>query len=541
MASKEIVEVDSKGNVRSEAEVAQDRVIDALYALGSKQQQDDSIEFVGTKIVLPETYAGRVPDAIKYLQKYEKDQTETYEFSRTFNYRPWDGAAAFQRAMKGLFGTAGIGQKTYGMFGMEFPPEYHTINVGPRETLSVPWGRVSLDVVKATFTLGSVNNKEYGSLFKLYVEAPKKYRSHIDGFFQIVEKELRDHSIYRGKAINGASDPAFLDVANLDPTKVVYADETLRQLGANVWSLLDYSDVMRAENIKLKRSVLLEGPYGTGKSLGGLLTAQRAERNGWTFILVRPGQDDLADSLKTAQLYAPAVVWFEDVDTVSVGATATDMSKILDMLDSVTTKGVEVLAGFTTNHVDRLPKGVLRPGRIDAIIHIGGLDETGYRKLTESIIRAELLGDIDYGAVAKAFDYRELADGENVTIDGIEVVKDGKVVQSGYGYVLREDGKVVHEGFLPAFAAEAIERAQRYVIEETGKPGVIETRHLVDSAKGLYRQRELMAAAEEGVLRVPSLDAAFGNVVRSQIVPGLDGKVQLGDNDDLTLVRADKK
>lgn len=539
MASKDI-ELDAKGHVRSEAQIALDKVVDALYQLGGQQQQDDSIEFIGTKIILPETYAGRVPDAIRYLQKYEKDQTETYEFSKVFNYRPWDGAAAFQRAMKGLFGTAGIGQKTYGLFGQEFPPEYITINIGPNQTLSVPWGRVSLDAVKATFTLAHQDHREYGRLFKLYVEAPKKYRAHIDGFFKVVEQELKTASIYRGKAINGAAEPAFLDVANLDPTKVIYADETMRQLGANLWSLLDYSNVMREEGIKLKRSVLLEGPYGTGKSLGGLLTAQRAQRNGWTFILVRPGQDDLHDALKTAQLYAPAVVWFEDIDTLSVGANAVDMSKLLDTLDSVSTKGVEVLAGFTTNHVERLPKGVLRPGRIDAIIHVGGLDVTGYRKLTESIIRPDLLGDIDYHAVAKAFLYHELADGENVTIDGVEVVRDGKVIQGGYGYVLREDGKVVHEGFLPAFATEAIERAMRYVIEETGKPGVIETRHLVDSAKGLYRQRELMQEADEGVHRIPALDAQFAQIVKANVASGIGGKVEI-DTDNWSLVAADGK
>ena len=488
-----------QGKPKSEQEQARDAILNMLGRWGGTLVQDETIRFEGTEVVVPVQFAGRMDEFIRYLQKYEKDQRATYNFNRTFRYRPWDGAAAFQRAMRLLFGTAGIGQKTYGMFGQEYPPEYVTIPVGPHESESVPWGRVSLDLLEATFDLGATRDKEYGELFVLSVEAPKRYRAHIAAFFEAVARELEERSIYRGKAVNGATQPAFLDTSGLDPSKVIYSDETLRQLGANVWSALDYSETMRRENISLKRSVLLEGPYGTGKSLGGLLTAQRAVKNGWTFILVRPGIDDLYDALKTAQVYAPAVVWFEDIDVISASADAVDMSRILDMLDSVTNKGVEVLAGFTTNHVERLPKGVLRPGRIDAIIHIGGLDVNGYRKLTESVIRAELLGDIDYEKVAKAFMYHEVKPGENVVIDGVTVVKDGKVLEPNYGYVLREDGIVVHEGYLPAFAKEAIERAQRYVIDRTGKPGVIETEDLVNSAYGLRRQRELMLDADEGV------------------------------------------
>ena len=239
--------------------------------------------------------------------------------------------------------------------------------------------------------------------------------------------------------------------------------------------------------------------------------------------MVRPGQDDLHEALQTAQIYAPAVVWFEDIDTLSTTATAMDISKLLDTLNGVSNKGAEIIAGFTTNHVDRLPKGVLRPGRIDAIIHVGGLDVGGYKKLVESLIRPDLLGAIDYAEVARAFLYREVGPDEKVVIDGVTVVEDGKVLDSHYGYVLREDGRVVHEGYLPAFAREAISRAMLYVIEREGRPGVIETEDLVAAAMGLRRQRELMQDAQEGVLRVPSVDSAIGNLVESRVAAGLIG------------------
>ena len=135
-----------------------------------------------------------------------------------------------------------------------------TINIGPKKTESVPWGQVGLNLLEAVFQLGGAKDKELGLLFQLSVQAPKKYRKEITAFFDIVEDELKYNSIYRGKAINGAADPGFLDVDAIDPKSVIYADETLRQLGANLWALLDHTQTMREERIPLKRAVLFEGP-----------------------------------------------------------------------------------------------------------------------------------------------------------------------------------------------------------------------------------------------------------------------------------------
>jgi SpoVK/Ycf46/Vps4 family AAA+-type ATPase len=220
---------------------------------------------------------------------------------------------------------------------------------------------------------------------------------------------------------------------------------------------------MRRNNIPLKRAVLVEGPYGTGKSESGRLTAKEAVENGWSFILCRPNRDNLNEVLQTAQLYAPAVVWYEDLDVIGQGHSDQQISRLLDSLDGITAKGVEVLAGFTTNHVDKLQKGVLRPGRLDAVIHVGGLDEAGYEKLVRVTVPEELLGDVDFSTVAVSF-----------------------------------------KDFLPAFAKEAIDRSMRYAISRNqGSPAPINTEDLVAAADGLRPQLELMNDAQEGVKRSP--------------------------------------
>jgi ATPase family protein associated with various cellular activities (AAA) len=438
---------------RSENQRIQDEILATLARLGGLAVQDDALIFQGDKIILPEAMHGRVQEAIDFLEDWQEGQEETYAFGRSFLYRPWDGAAAFDRAMKKVFGTTGIGQKTMSFFGSH-PPQLHTIDVGVGETMQVPWGVVKFSPLKAEFDLASYMDNEHGIVFYLQVEAPKKFRAHITAFFQVVEDELRTGSIYRGKAITAAETPVFLDTSKVDRARVVYSDEAMRQLDANVWSAIRHADTLRKVGLPIKRQVLLYGPYGTGKTLAGMLTAQEAEAAGFTYIQVRP-EDDLFSALKTARLYAPAVVMFEDIDVIKT--TKSDgVAHLLDLLDGITNKGTEVMALFTTNHPENLHKGLMRPGRLDAIVELSGLDANGVRRLVEVTIPENLRdGDIDWMAVGAAFD-----------------------------------------GLLPAFAKEAIDRAQRYGIARSGGiPQVITTDDLVGAAEGIRVQVRMMEGA----------------------------------------------
>lgn len=464
-------------------------VLDALRKLSRPLVGDDALLFEGTRFILPEKMKGNTTAAIKYLQDWEQQQSARFEFSRTFNYRPMDGAHAFQATMLKLFGTAGIGQRTdLGMFG-SIPPEYKTINVGPGETKHVPWGRVGYSPLEATFTVGAVRSNDFGVVSIIHVEAPRRYRAEVEAFFAVMEIELQTNSIYRGKAITACGsggEPTFLDPSSVDPTKVVYSEEVLRQLDTNLWSLIRYTDEMRRQGVALKRAVLVEGPYGTGKTLAGMLTAREAVAHGWTFILARPG-DKLADVLSTAQIYAPCVVWHEDIDVAAGTAVTSDtaLSAMLDALDGITAKGVAVIAGFTTNHVDKIQMGALRPGRIDVVVHVGELDAVGIEKLVKVTIPAGILdADVDFAAVSAAM-----------------------------------------QGFLPAFAKEAIVRAMNYSISRNkGRLGGIKTADLVDAAHALRPQLELMRQAQEGVTRTP-----LDEQIRRLVSEGVDG-VKVLDN-----------
>jgi transitional endoplasmic reticulum ATPase len=462
----------------SEEAMTKAQILAHLKKLGGDLTNEEAITCEGTRFIVPATYKGNLPAAAQFLLSADEQLNTHTDVSRVFRYRPNDVAYALAKAMKKVFATTGIGTETRTMFGRT-PPSFKTIDIGLGETDQIIQGSTKFPPLDAVITVGMEHDREVGYLGKISVKAPRRFMAEVNGLFVAIEEELREDSIYRGKAIDGAEDPHFLDISHIDPERVIYTPEVMTQLNANIWSLLDHTGVMRDMRLPLRRAVLLEGPYGTGKSLAALITAQKAVENGWTFVQVRP-DDDLKLAMQTAALYAPAVVFFEDVDGVAEKGDPLEVSKLLDLFDGIGAKGNEVVAVMTTNHVKRIQVGMLRPGRLDAVISIGAMDAAGYERLVKATVPSHLMFEVDYVKVAAAY-----------------------------------------EGFVPAFAKEATDRAMRYAIARTGGEDMfLTTDDFVSAAEGLRPQLELMREATEGK-RTPALDAAF-KVAMQEAFNGVD-------------------
>jgi hypothetical protein len=481
MATTEVTE-------KTQAEITQERILETLAQLGGDRVSDESLLQQGRQMILPETMTPQ--DAISYLVEYVEQQEEETLFDRVFKYRPWDGAFALQEALRTVFGTAGIGKSTWSFFGRK-PPRLTTIQTGVSSTTQVPWGKLRVPMFEGTMTLGVQEDPELGQLFHLMIEAPRKFKAHIEGLFTAVEQQLIAGSIYKGMAIDGREQAEFLDLAGVSPDKVIYSDEVGVQLEANVWSLLRHSETMRELELPLKRAILLEGPYGSGKTLAAFLTAQVAVENGWTFVYCRPGKDSLDTVMATARLYQPSVVFFEDVDVVAETGDRDSITRLLDMFDGITAKGTELMVVLTTNHKERIHQGMVRPGRLDAMVHIGALDVNGIRRMIHALVPLEFLGNLDYDEIGEAM------------------------------------GVGTDKGFLPAFVKEAIDRAMRYAIARNeGVPQQLETEDFVQAAVGLESQHELMLAADEGKKPEPlakALRREVASVVGEAKIVDMDG------------------
>lgn len=457
-ALREVEQVKEERERNKERLAIEKEILGNLAVLGGKVFHDDDIIFAGNKLTIPEKMT--LTQARAFIAAKEEELERKTVFARTFNYRPWDGAWCTWNVLKAVFGSVGH-RGNLNMFGKEMPPQMIEIpsGVGTKET--VPWGRFELPFLPgAIFQMGDGFHPDKGVLFNISAEGPKKYRFEIEGIFRLVEEELAANSLYRGKAFDGQEMPEFIDVYSVDKSRVVYSEEVLTQLEANVWAQLRFTEEFEKQGIPLKRAVMIHGPFGTGKTLACLLTGQEAVANGWTFIKARPGRDDIATVLQTARLYEPAVVFYEDIDQI-VSGEDTDresMSRLLDDFDGIEAKGTKILCVFTTNYPEKIHKGMARPGRLDAMIEINELDQQGVEKLVKSRIEELLNPEIDWMAVFEAaHDYK------------------------------------------PAFVTEFADRTVRYVIAKHGsaQDHLISTEDLVNAAHGLRPQYDKMMGAND--------------------------------------------
>lgn len=465
-------------------EEARAAALNTMEIAGGKLHGEDDIVFSGTRFVLPEIVS--LEESIQFLTERYNDERKVTKFSRTFNYRPFDGARATSRVIRERFGFH-TGKTTYSFFGRNLP-SFEDIEVGLGKREQIIWGALQIPGWEDTVVhLGYTTDQELGQVFQVTVEGPRRYRWAIQGFFNYIGEELASNSMYRGQAIDGQA--KFLDTTVVDPDDVIFADSLMRRIRGDIWRFIQHTDLLLKRGMSAKYAVLLEGKYGTGKSLLGLLTAQVAIEHGWTFFMCQPGRDNLIDVLQMARMYQPAVVFAEDVDAVA-HAAAENIEAHLDVLDGIKTKGLRLMLMLTTNHADLIHKGMLRPGRIGAVISFGAMDREGVERLTRRVIGPELDDDVDFDAVFAAMD-----------------------------------------GYMPAFVHEALNRAVRYSVDdELGVVQPINTEALITAADALRDQYAMMEGASDRAT-VPSIDGAVAAAVRATVTEVLE-HTQVCDQDD---------
>jgi transitional endoplasmic reticulum ATPase len=457
----------------------------------------DEVKFHdGTDIILPNgmTYQR----AFNILDRMHRDSETVITWNETFNYRPDDGAYATAQVIRDRYGMS-FGEVTYSMWGAN-PPETKTITTSYGVKEQVPWGHISIPSLPGLEMYLSYNrHRDYGLVFQINAEGPKKYKDEVKAFFAAIEQYLKTSSIYRGQAVVGSDELEFLDLSNFKANEIVFSSHASALMENTVWSPIRNAALLREEGVPLKRAVLLHGPYGTGKSSAGLITAQIAIQNGWTFLSARAGRDEVEDVLRTARLYGPAVVFIEDIDVEASTAEDDEVTALLDAFDGITAKGAELIVVMTTNHLERIHKGMLRPGRLDGIVEIASLDRVGVEQLIKAVVPAEKL-DL------------------NTNFDTV------------YGAM---------DGFFPAFVREALDRAKIHAINRLqSRQYTLNTEDIVAAAETLNEQLKALHDAEEGERR-PTMDTVVGDIVGRTIhgsqlirnsggdfllsVPGLNG------------------
>ena len=349
---------------------------------------DTQIEFSGKKIVLPSDPENMdYATASKTILRIGEQENQKFDVAEQIKGAPWDTLVAVYKAMQEIYGVV-LAQSRMTFFG-EVKPDFVTVytGYGEQDRVQVPMGQMSLPGVEVPVT---IHMNSQGTVIS--GEVRRRDRARLVEIANLARKLINMDSVYKSKAIrlmvdeDGALDlytqPEFLDLSKVQETDMIHTAETSALIQTNVFAPLKHTQACRDNRIPLKRGILLEGSYGTGKSLTARVSAKVATDNGWTFIMLNRSQG-LRAAIEFAREYQPCVIFAEDIDRAA-DRSDEGVNDLVNLLDGLISKQMEMMVVLTTNFVENIDKSLLRPGRFDAVISIDRPDA----ETAERIIRS---------------------------------------------------------------------------------------------------------------------------------------------------------
>ncbi len=369
---------------------------------------DTQIEFDGTKIVLPGD-PGQMDydDAIETIARIRDSENQVYDVNELVAGAPWDALVALTRAMQSIYGVV-IAQSIQTFFG-EIKPDLITIHTGVRDSdrIQVAAGQMKLPNIEVPVFV-----KMFNEGARIFGSVKRKDRKILVDIANLARALMQRDSVYKGKAIRLKVDddgdlgldnqPEFIDLTRVSESDMIHTAETQLLIETNIFAPLKNTEACRKHRIPLKRGVLLEGKYGTGKSLTARVTARVANDYGWTFIMLDRAQG-LKSAIEFARTYQPCVIFAEDIDRAA-DREDEDVNDLVNLLDGMISKDMEMMVVLTTNFIEEIDVALLRPGRFDAVIRIQPPDAETANRLIRAYARDLLPEDINLSEVGKNID-----------------------------------------------------------------------------------------------------------------------------------------
>lgn len=455
---------------------------------------DLSLKREGTQIVLPSLPAPMTLRAAKSaIERMIKSEETEFAISETVPYHFFDGLVAFAKALKERYGQA-MAVPTEGFFGPN-PPRMIPVRTGtgPNDVIQVPYGEFNLPNVKGSVKTQYVMSRGIPCL-SISAVIWQRDKDVVLDLVLLTKIFCKKESIYKGKAIvldkNEAGKLDFEDQLKFfDPfigTEVpIFDAETDNLIEQTVLTPIRRADVCRKNGIPLKRGVLLEGPYGTGKSLVAKTVAKECVKAGWTFISCTEATA-IKYAAHFARMYQPCVLFAEDMDRIA-DQRGDDANSLINDIDGVVSKTDEIMVVFTTNFPEKIDKAFLRPGRLDAVISL----KAPQKEAIEALVRQYAGGSLS---------------------------PDTKLVKT----------HPLLAGKIPAVIREVTERAKLAMVM-TGNT-VITDDDLYVSALSMQNHLDILARAEEGKKKIDPLEETLKRVVDTALKNRIDEKYMVGDD-----------
>lgn len=385
---------------------AEEIVVEPVAAKKSKPKIVDVIH-QGEKIILPEGMSAK--EGITWLQRKDQEDNQMVVIIEEVHTFPLDGALAFAKALSRIYGFTAL-VPSRGWFST--PPFMVSVNTGVGTTEQVPWGNVQVPDIDGVLCT-QIGLFEKRPILTIRAEVRQRERFKVKRIAELAREIVRNESIYKGKALKMSfpdleheewqveDAPQFLDLSKVKADELIFEEDVADQINISLFTPIEKTEMCLLHKVPLKRGVLLEGPYGVGKTQTAYVTARKAQDNNWTFIYL-DDIDDLAQAMLFAQAYQPAVIFAEDIDQV-VGDQErdSDTNGILNTIDGVIAKDSQVIVVLTTNHVETINKAMLRPGRLDAVISIRPPDTKAVERLIRLYARGLILEGEDLSSASK--------------------------------------------------------------------------------------------------------------------------------------------
>lgn len=445
-------------------------------ALEQRHMIANAIKREGKQLVIPDfmTYQ----EAANTIQDWVDQMEEDEENIISITGHPDDMLMAFDRSIKSTFGQLlGKAELVPTFFGMmKRPSKSRIIKISAHEKVTVPLGNVQVPGLPIKLTVRVDEDEDSVMESKMLIKARyvKKFGPLVTMIEEGIRDELANNSIFLRKAIDSRFE--FLDLNGFPLDRIVYADQEAKELNAHIFRVIRSTAEARKSGLPIKRTVLLHGKFGTGKTLTALLAANICTENGWTFMNVRPG-DGIVPALTFAKNYQPCLVFFEDIDQETKEERGVFINTILNTVDGILSKSAEVMCILTTNNAERIERAMLRPGRIDAVIEMGRMDVESMTNLIFNYCGTAIDGNVDFTKL-------------------LDVAQD----------------------YTPSFISEACNRAILFAMERMGGNGVnpvITHADLETALHGLRSQFDLMNTSR--VTDKPALDQAMTDMIKNTI------------------------
>ena len=337
---------------------------------------------------------------LEYIDNEIQESVRTVSFNYQISCFLSDGAYALSRAVEGKIGFAK--QQNSGPSGE--PPKMIDVKFADGNHIKVPFGKINLPI----FGDDAYVDMKYDSsnqILHVNGQCQKRYVRDLDNIIDETINIIKTDSIYKNQALRfeKGKEPTFIDLKGMDNIPLFLTPEA-KFATEPIEARIERTEECIKNNIDIKFGAILEGPYGSGKTLYASKLALKAVRNNWTYVYCK-NPEDAKEALQMAQKFSAngkgILLFVEDIDRVL--NSRNDMTNEISLLmDGGETKTNNVITLFTTNHIENIDPTFLRGKRVGSIVTLAHLDKETAKEMLLTNLKDEFGDSLVEGEINEA-------------------------------------------------------------------------------------------------------------------------------------------